>query len=153
MDKFTWSKYPKHCFYFRLFWENLVNALHMWSMKILAPRYSIFSHSQINIKIIENKCTSIFRYFLNLHFKCYPLFCPPRKSPSPSLPPSLCFYEGVPPPTHQLLPPGPGIPYTGASSLHRTEGLFSHWCLTTPLFATYVVGDMDPSTCTLWLVV
>jgi hypothetical protein len=47
------------------------------------------------------------RYFLYLHFTCYPL--------SWSVPtlyslPSTCFYEAVPPPTHPFLPPCPGIP-------------------------------------------
>jgi hypothetical protein len=50
---------------------------------------------------------SFFGYFLYLHFKCYPLFCPPQ----PTIPsPIPCFYEGVPPPTHLLPPQCPGIP-------------------------------------------
>jgi hypothetical protein len=32
-----------------------------------------------------------------------------------SHPPSPCFYEGVPPPTHQLPPPHCQFPYTGVS--------------------------------------
>ena len=57
----------------------------------------------------------------------------PCPVPSPRNPlshsPSLSFYVGVPPPTH--LPtyshlPTLEFPYTGALSLHRTKGLFSH---------------------------
>jgi hypothetical protein len=40
----------------------------------------------------------------------------PQKPPFPSLSP--CFYEGVPPPTHPLPPPHPGIPlYWGIEPL------------------------------------
>jgi hypothetical protein len=38
-------------------------------------------------------------------------------------------------------------------SLRRTKGLFSHWCPTRPPYATYEAGAMNPSMCTLWLVV
>jgi hypothetical protein len=70
---------------------------------------------------------SSFGYFIFLHFKCYPLswfpFC---KSPL------LCFYEGVPAPTHSCLTTL-ALLYTGASSLHRTKDLPSHWCQIRPL--------------------
>jgi hypothetical protein len=39
--------------------------------------------------------------------------------------------------------------YTGASSLHRTKGLSSHWWLTRPSSATYAAGAMNPFMCTL----
>jgi hypothetical protein len=46
-------------------------------------------------------------YFLYLHFKCYPLsHIPSLRKPLSHLP-SPCFCEGVPPPTHPLLPPRP----------------------------------------------
>ena len=88
------------------------------------------------------------RYFLYLHFKCYPL---PR-FPSENLlfpPPSPCS------PTHSLLLPGPGqFSYTRISSPHRTKGLSSHWWpADRPSSATYEAGAMGPSMCTLWLVV
>ena len=38
-----------------------------------------------------------------------------RKLDTLSHPPSSCFYEGVPTPTHPLPPPHPRFPYTGAS--------------------------------------
>jgi hypothetical protein len=44
------------------------------------------------------------------------------------------------------------FPYSGASNLHRTKGLPSHWCQIGPSSLTYVSGAMDPSVCTLWLV-
>ena len=40
-------------------------------------------------------------------------------------PPSLCFYEGAPSPTHSHLTTL-AVLYTGASSLYRTKGLSSH---------------------------
>jgi hypothetical protein len=42
--------------------------------------------------------------------------------------------------------------YTGASSLPRTKGLSSHWCMTRPSSATYAAGAMGPSMWTPWLV-
>jgi hypothetical protein len=46
-------------------------------------------------------------YFLYLHFKRYPLFkFPPPRNPL-SHPPSPCFYDGVPPPTHLPIPTSP----------------------------------------------
>ena len=72
-------------------------------------------------------CMSIFVYYFLLDIFIYIS----NVIPFPSSPPknflchrpSVCFYEGVPPLTHPLLPPHPDIPYTGASSLHRTKGL------------------------------
>jgi hypothetical protein len=67
--------------------------------------------------------------FLYLYFNVIPF--PGFLSNIPlSQPHTLCFYEGVPPPTHPLPPPCLIIPYTGASSLHMTKGLSSHWFLT-----------------------
>jgi hypothetical protein len=85
-----------------------------------------------------------------------------RNSGSQKIPyatPCPCFSEGVPPPNqslwppHPLPPPHPGILLTGASCLHSTKVLSSHWCLTRPSYATYAAGAMGPSICTLWLVV
>jgi hypothetical protein len=54
------------------------------------------------------------------------------------------------PPT---LPPHPlEFLYTGASSLHRTKGLPSHWWQLRESSATYSAGALGPSMCTLWLV-
>ena len=66
--------------------------------------------------------------------------------------PPACFYKGAHPPTHSSLT-ALAFPYTGASSLHRTKGLSSHWCLTRSSSATYVAGAMGPSMHTLWLIV
>ena len=60
------------------------------------------------------------------------------------------------PPAHQSTQscfPVLAFPYTGASSLHRTKGLFSHWCLTRPSSVTYTTRSKGPSMCTPWLVV
>jgi len=48
----------------------------------------------------------------------------------------LFLWECSHPPTTSLLPTL-AFPYTGAWSLHRTKGLFSHWCPTRPSSATY----------------
>jgi hypothetical protein len=45
------------------------------------------------------------------------------------------------PPTYSCLPTFT-FPYTGASSLHKTKGLSSNWCLTSPSSATYPVGTI-----------
>jgi hypothetical protein len=96
----------------------------------------------------DKKCFS----FLNFYW-IFSLFILQRLSPLPgSCPPpqtslshvsSLCLHEGVPSSTHPL--PAFPFPYTGASSLHRTKGLFSHWCLKRPSSAIYVSGAMDSS--------
>ena len=81
-------------------------------------------------------------------------------SPFPVSPPETSY--PFPPPasmkacphplTHSCLPTL-AFPYTGASSLHRTKGLFSHWFPTRPSSAPYTAGAMGPSMCTPWLVV
>jgi hypothetical protein len=42
------------------------------------------------------------------------------------------------------------FPYTGALSLQKIKGLYSHWCHIKPPSATYAAGAMGPSMCTLW---
>jgi hypothetical protein len=72
-----------------------------------------------------------------------------------SHPPSPCFYEVAPPTPNRSnfhFNPLP-FPYTGASSLHRTKGLSSHWCQIRPSSAAYVAVAKSPSMCTLWLMV
>jgi hypothetical protein len=89
-----------------------------------------------NRRILSPTNSFIFNWiFIYLYFKCYPLsWFRPQKPPSH--PHSSCFYEGVPPLTDSLLPTL-SFPYTGASSIHGTKGLFSHWCLTRPSSSTY----------------
>ena len=67
----------------------------------------------------------IIRYFLYLHFKCYPLPGFPSKTPlsDPPFPASMRVLTN--PPTYSLFPAFK-YSYTGASSLHRTKGLSSH---------------------------
>ena len=43
-----------------------------------------------------------------------------------SIPSPLISIRVCPPLSHPLLPPPLAFPYTEASSLHRTKGLFSH---------------------------
>ena len=88
-----------------------------------------FSTHKISSQMKNTPFFSLLIFYL--HFKCYFLsWFPLQKPPIPSSLP--CFYEGVPSTTHPLPPPCPRIllHFTGASSLHRTMGLSSHWCLT-----------------------
>jgi hypothetical protein len=91
-------------------------------------------------------------YFIYLHFKYYPLsWSHTPKSPIPS--PFPCFYEGVPPPTHPLIPPSPGIPLHWSIKPSHDQGpLFPLMHDKATYVATYVAGTMGPSMCTLWLV-
>ena len=91
-------------------------------------------------------------YFIYLHFKC----CPTSRSPLHK------------PPSHLLSPTSKRVllrplslslltvlasPYSGASNLHRTKCLTSHWCQIRQSSATYVSRAMEASLYTLWLVV
>ena len=58
-------------------------------------------------QIVYNFFIIFIGYFLYLHFKFYSLSRSPSKPLSHPLSP--CFYEGVPPPTHLLPLPCPGI--------------------------------------------
>ena len=110
---------------------------------------------------LEACCQPFFFFFNNLiftgfcihlHFNCYPF--PSLPSPNPlSHPSSPCFYEGTSPHTHApkhshltVL----AFPYTGASSLHRTKGIPSHWCQIRTSFATYAAGAMGPLWKSVW---
>ena len=81
------------------------------------------------------------RYFLYLHFKCYPLywFSPRNSLSNPPSPASMTVFPD--PPTHSHLSSLP-FPYTGALSLHRTKRHSSHGCPTRPSSATYAAGAM-----------
>jgi hypothetical protein len=95
------------------------------------------------------------RYFLYLHFKCYPLsrFHPPWK-PTITPPPSPLLWGCSPtyPPT-PTYPPWNSSTLRHPASLQRTKGLSCHWCLTRPSSATCAAGALDPSMYTPWLVV
>jgi hypothetical protein len=76
----------------------------------------------------------------------------PSKNPYFTLP-SLASMKMCPnTPTYSLLPTIEFL-YTGASSLHRTKGLFSHWFPARLFSTTYAAGAMGPSMYSLWLVV
>ena len=84
------------------------------------------------IPLLEKVChgTLIFiEYFLNLHFKCYPISWSQPPTPSKNLiyhQAFPCFYEGIPQPFIHSHIPTFAFPYTGESGLPRTKGLFSH---------------------------
>jgi hypothetical protein len=82
-------------------------------------------------------------YFIYLHFKCY---LPSQLNPLSSFQSSLLLWGLFP--THPLPITSLAFHYAGSSSLHRTKGLFSHWCLTRQSSATY-----GPTMCILQLVV
>ena len=84
------------------------------------------------------------RYFLYLHFKCYPLSLFPLQNPQSPCP-SPCSA------THPLLLPCPGIPLHWYNE--PSQDLSSLWCSTRLSSATYAARAMSPSMCTPWLVV
>jgi hypothetical protein len=65
-------------------------------------------------------------YFLYLHFKYPPFPISPLEALYPIPPPPASMRVLPYPPTHSFLPTL-AFPYIGASSLHRTNGLSSHW--------------------------
>jgi hypothetical protein len=81
-------------------------------------------------------------------------------SPFPGSPQPLeTAYLILPPPASLRIFPHPvtysWLPilaffYSGATSLHGTKGLSSHWCPTKPFSATYVAVAIGPSMCTHW---
>jgi hypothetical protein len=54
------------------------------------------------------------------------------------------------PPTHPLPPHLSNVPLCGASNLHRTKDLPSHWYQTRPCSAVYLSGAMGPSLYMPW---
>jgi hypothetical protein len=146
----------------------LLISLFRISFPIL-PTQGSACHLREDIFCGENKMTApgfwssllvcVFFFFFNscftyLHSKC----CPPSRFPLHNL-------HSIPLPfasmrvLHQHLQltyshlPSLASPYTVASSFQKTKGLPSHECQIRPSSATYVAGAMDPSMCTLWLVV
>jgi hypothetical protein len=78
---------------------------------------------------LHSSCFLNFLLVTLFNFKCYPLsrfllWNPPIPTP---LPASMRVLPLLP--THSHLP-DLAFPYTGASSLHRTNNLPSHWCPT-----------------------
>jgi hypothetical protein len=104
------------------------------------------------ITLFSLSCYSYFFSFWNFYWLFY-LFTFQILSQFPSSK-SLshlysCFYEVLPyPSTHSRL-----ISLARASSLHKTQGLPSHWCQIRPSSATYAAGTIGPSMCSLWLLV
>jgi hypothetical protein len=64
------------------------------------------------------------RYFLHLHFKCYPRHPP---CPAPQSTHSHCLSLA--------------FAYTGSFNLSKTKGLSSHWWPNRPSYATYATRD------------
>jgi hypothetical protein len=64
----------------------------------------------------------VVRYFLYLHFQCYPLSSFPSENPLSHLL-SSCFYEDVTLPIHPLLLPLPGIPLHWGIKPSQDQGL------------------------------
>jgi hypothetical protein len=79
-------------------------------------------------------------YFIYLHIP-FSGFCSANPLLHPPPPASLSVLPH--PPTHSYFT-ALAFPYTGALSLHRINGLSSHWCLTKPSFATHAAGARVP---------
>jgi hypothetical protein len=88
---------------------------------------------------------SFLLFFIYLHFRCSLPSLSPLQPPHPIPPPFASKRVLLHSPTH--------FPFAGASSLHRTKDLSSHWSRTRQSSATCAAGAMGPSMCTLWLVV
>jgi hypothetical protein len=102
-----------------------------------------FSNTKLVIRNFKKHFFFIFIGFLNLHFKCFPFsMLPPSPVSHPPPPTSMRVF--LYPPTHSSLSAFT-LPYTGASCLHRNEGLSYHWCLTKSSSATYTAGAMGLS--------
>lgn len=54
-----------------------------------------------------------------------------------------CFFDGLLPPTHPLLPTAIALPNIGSLSLHKIKGLPSHWCQIRQPSAKYASGAMS----------
>jgi hypothetical protein len=93
------------------------------------------------------------RIFFFFFYWILSLFILEILSPFPVPPPEIPYLFSPPLASMRVFPHPPThscfsvlvFPYTGALSLHRTKGLFSHWCPTRPSSATYVAGAMSPS--------
>jgi hypothetical protein len=68
-----------------------------------------------------------------------PFLVSPAQTPY-SIPPPPAFMRVFTNPPTQSCYPTLAFPYTGASCIHRTKGLSSHWCPTRQSSATYVAG-------------
>jgi hypothetical protein len=94
---------------------------------------------------------SIYLFILDIFFiyisNVIPFSGLPSRSPL-SHPFFPCLYEG----THSYLP-GLAFLYTGALNTLRPKVPLLPRCPTRPSSATYVTGALNPSMCTLWLVV
>jgi hypothetical protein len=99
---------------------DIVTAIIILLFKILCFIY-IFSFCVIYL-LLSMRTTLFYWIFFYLHFKC----CPPETL-TPIPPASMTVFPD--PLTHSHLL-WMAFSYIGASSLHRTKGLFSHWCLT-----------------------
>jgi hypothetical protein len=95
-------------------------------------------------------CLFLIGYFIYLHFKCYSLSLQKPHIPCPLH--LLLWGCASTPPIHSCLP-ALAFHCIGLSNLHRTKGLFSHWCPTRPSSATYAAGAMGPFICIPWLMV
>ena len=66
---------------------------------------------------------------------------------------SPCLYEGAFSPTHPLLFSLPVIPLHWSIEHSQAHGFLLPWCPKRPFSATHAASTMDPSMCTLCLVV
>jgi hypothetical protein len=126
-------------------WLKLPYFIH--GLVLWHPQLALWIH-----RIKDKVCFFYYWIFYFSDFKCYPfsLFPPPPEISYLFLPLPASMKVFFYPPTYL---PDLAFPYTGASSLHSTKDLSSHWCPTRPSSATYAAEAMGPSMCTPWLVV
>jgi hypothetical protein len=101
---------------------------------------------------------NLFNHFICLHYKCDSTSRSPYHNPLTSSSSLLPLRRCTPthPPTHPIIYSNltPLVSsFSGASSLHRTKCLPSHWCQMRQFSATYVAGAPDQFVCTHWLIV
>jgi hypothetical protein len=78
-----------------------------------------------------------------------PFLGSPPQTPYPTPLPFASKRVFLQPPTHSHLTPL-ASPFFGASSLHRTKCLPSHWCQMRPSSASYIAGALDRPMCMLF---
>ena len=108
---------------------------------------------------LEACCQPFFFFFLIIWFLLdfafiyistvipFPVHLPQTPYPIHLTPASMRVLPHAPTHSHLTVL---AFPYTGASSLHRTKGIPSHWCQIRPSFATYAAGAMGPLWKSVW---
>lgn len=116
--------------------RELILNLHIFKSPITLSKYKSWRITEgtlngnikhfvtINSRLISFLFFNFIGYFVYLHFKCYPYsWFPLQTSQFHTLPPASRMVLNSPTPS---CPTNLAFPYAGASSLHRTNELYSH---------------------------